>query len=373
MFMRRSFVLGFGVTFLVGTGAVGTLMAGPSPVALKGLANRLFDDGRADRAKQQALAELRGRLSDGVPQQKQRVVAGGFLVDVPLGFHEARQPNAGYFSDLPDLYSTRNAAKSLPRVALKAPVPAKSQPASIPVAKRSGSELSFKTASAERSKIEAQRKRELRDRLIAAKEKGIVPGADMALAYAGAASKLSDAPFEAVLRNVKPVPLPKPSPAVLKMPSVPSDDFKWAKQPLPRTVVTEKEQKCLSEAIYFEARGESRRGQAAVAQVVLNRVKNPSFPDTICGVVYQNDHKRNRCQFSFACDGKKETIGSKKAWHRAEKVAKSVTTGDLWLDDVGSSTHYHADYVNPRWAAKLLKVSNIGKHVFYKTKSGGWW
>ena len=95
----------------------------------------------------------------------------------------------------------------------------------------------------------------------------------------------------------------------------PDNPHWWAQKPLPLSVAKPKEQRCLAEAIYFEARGEVEEGQVAVAQVVLNRVKNPSYPDSICGVVYQNKHKRNRCQFSYACDGKKGTGSTvRRAW-----------------------------------------------------------
>lgn len=146
----------------------------------------------------------------------------------------------------------------------------------------------------------------------------------------------------------------------------------WAQKPLPLSVATSKEQKCLAEAIYFEARGEIEEGQVAVAQVVLNRVKNPSYPNSICGVVYQNKHKRNRCQFSFACDGIKDRIASPKAWTTAKRITREVLDGKRYLKMVDASTHYHADYVNPRWAKAMAKRGKIGLHIFYKTYAGGW-
>ena len=113
-------------------------------------------------------------------------------------------------------------------------------------------------------------------------------------------------------------------------------------------------------------------GQAAVAQVILNRVRNPTFPNTICGVVYQNVTWRNRCQFSFACDGKKERITSPRHWKTAQDIAMAVTAGKIWLDDVGSATHYHAVYVRPRWARSMQRKTRIGLHIFYRTYGGGW-
>ncbi|HET9705729.1 MAG TPA: cell wall hydrolase [Vicinamibacterales bacterium] len=114
------------------------------------------------------------------------------------------------------------------------------------------------------------------------------------------------------------------------------------------------------------------RGQAAVAQVVLNRVRNPAYPATICGVVYQNDNWRNRCQFSFACDGIKDRVTSRYHYRRAEEIAMAVTAGKIFLPEVASSTHYYADYVNPRWARTMQKMKKIGLHIFYRTYGGGW-
>jgi spore germination cell wall hydrolase CwlJ-like protein len=146
----------------------------------------------------------------------------------------------------------------------------------------------------------------------------------------------------------------------------------WAMNPLPEDVHDDDQQLCLARAIYFEARGESPVGQAAVAQVVLNRVKNPAYPKTICGVVYQNRNWRNRCQFSFACDGKAERIRAQTAWNRAKDLARDVTNGKVWLRSVGDSTHYHATYVSPRWARLMKRTDRIGRHIFYRTHGGGW-
>ena len=134
--------------------------------------------------------------------------------------------------------------------------------------------------------------------------------------------------------------------------------------------VSDKELNCLATAIYFEARGESYRGQVAVGQVVMNRVQHRLYPSTICGVVYQNQHKRNACQFSFACDGIPERVTEAKPWQQAEEIAKGVVSGDLYLTEVGYATHYHATYVYPHWAPRMKKVTKIGLHVFYHFKRG---
>jgi spore germination cell wall hydrolase CwlJ-like protein len=156
------------------------------------------------------------------------------------------------------------------------------------------------------------------------------------------------------------------------IPPMAEGDHPWMKMPLPAEVFSQAEQKCLTAGVYFEARGENVKGQAAVAQVILNRVRNPAYPDTICGVVYQNDHWRNRCQFSFACDGIRDRIGSPAHWAMARDVAMAVTAGKIFIPEVGSSTHYHATYVHPRWAGSMEKMKKIGLHVFYRTHGGGW-
>jgi spore germination cell wall hydrolase CwlJ-like protein len=134
-----------------------------------------------------------------------------------------------------------------------------------------------------------------------------------------------------------------------------------------------KEMECLARAIYFEARGEPEKGQEAVALVVLNRVKNEHYPDTVCDVVYQNDHMRNKCQFSFACDGKPDTIKEKDAYEKAESIAREVLAcGNGECEEPNllmRSTHYHADYVTPRWAKKLKRTGQVGRHIFYYTAS----
>lgn len=156
------------------------------------------------------------------------------------------------------------------------------------------------------------------------------------------------------------------------IPTIAPEDHAWAATVLPETVFSAAEQKCLTSGIYFEARGEELKGQAAVAQVILNRVRNPSYPSTICGVVYQNQHMRNRCQFSFACDRIPDVVLAPWHWKTAKEIALAVTAGKIWLEEVGSSTHYHATYVNPAWARSMTRVGKIGLHIFYRTHGGGW-
>ncbi|WP_037149626.1 cell wall hydrolase [Rhizobium freirei] len=156
------------------------------------------------------------------------------------------------------------------------------------------------------------------------------------------------------------------------VPQIGPKDHSWAANVLPPSVFSSDEQQCLATGIYFEARGEAVKGQAAVAQVILNRVRNPAYPKTICGVVYQNEDWHNACQFSFACDNIKKRVNSPEHWHIARQVAMAVTAGKIWLPEVGSATHYHAVYVRPKWAAEMVKVGRIGMHIFYRTYGGGW-
>ena len=139
--------------------------------------------------------------------------------------------------------------------------------------------------------------------------------------------------------------------------------------PLPVSKYAAKEIDCLATAIYFESRGESYRGQTAVAQVVMNRLRHPLYPKTICAVVYQNANMHNACQFSFACDGIPETIYDKKSWNQAMDIAGQVSSGSLYLPEVANATHYHATYVYPDWAPRLKRVTKIGMHIFYKFKN----
>jgi spore germination cell wall hydrolase CwlJ-like protein len=192
-------------------------------------------------------------------------------------------------------------------------------------------------------------------------------GADiLATAYAPPKPDFAEAsPFASLLREEDPN-------GGRFIPPVGEEDHEWMSRPLPASVFSENEQQCLAEGIYFEARSESVEGQAAVAQVILNRVRNPSYPNTVCGVVYQNRTWKNRCQFSFACEGKSLRVRSPNHFKVAREVAMAVTAGKIFLPEVGSSTHYHATYVKPRWSRAMEKMKKIGLHIFYRTHGGGW-
>jgi spore germination cell wall hydrolase CwlJ-like protein len=132
-----------------------------------------------------------------------------------------------------------------------------------------------------------------------------------------------------------------------------------------------KSEKCLAEAVYFESRGEAVRGQIAVAQVVLNRAFSGYYPTTVCGVVYQNKYRHYACQFTFACDGTRDVIREPDMWERAQKIAKAMLDGLIWLPEVGKSTHYHAYWVRPSWIGEMKKMYKFGVHTFYRPKAWG--
>jgi len=133
-----------------------------------------------------------------------------------------------------------------------------------------------------------------------------------------------------------------------------------------------KAEKCIADAVYFEARGEPLRGQMAVAQVVLNRVFSGRYPDNICGVVYQNAGRHLACQFTFACEGKDlSRIEEPDMWEQAERIAKDVLDGKIWLGEVGHATHYHAYWVRPSWVNEMAKLYKLGVHTFYRPRAWG--
>jgi spore germination cell wall hydrolase CwlJ-like protein len=132
-----------------------------------------------------------------------------------------------------------------------------------------------------------------------------------------------------------------------------------------------KAEKCLANAIYFEARGEPVRGQIAVAQVVMNRVFSGYYPNDVCGVVYQDAHRHLACQFTFACDGHRDRVDELDAWMRAREIARDTLDGKFWLADVGKATHYHAYWVHPRWVREMRKLDRIGVHTFYRPRNWG--
>jgi hypothetical protein len=127
---------------------------------------------------------------------------------------------------------------------------------------------------------------------------------------------------------------------------------------------------CLTQAIYFEARSESEDGQRAVAQVVLNRVRHPSYPNSVCGVVFQGSHRTTGCQFSFTCDGSLRPVTEGAAWARAERIATAALRGYVYRP-VGLSLNYHTTAIRPYWAPSLIRQTVIGAHIFYRQPGSG--
>jgi hypothetical protein len=127
---------------------------------------------------------------------------------------------------------------------------------------------------------------------------------------------------------------------------------------------------CLTQAVYYEAAREPEVGQEAVAQVVLNRLRHPAYPKSVCGVVYQGAARATGCQFTFTCDGSMRWAPEAALWRRAQTVAERALAG--YVDKaVGSATHYHAQYVAPYWAPTLVKMTQVGQHIFYRW-TGPW-
>lgn len=123
--------------------------------------------------------------------------------------------------------------------------------------------------------------------------------------------------------------------------------------------------RCLAEALYFEARGESVKGIFAVAEVIMNRVDSRSYPNSVCGVINQGTGRKFACQFTYTCDGKPENINEPLAWDRIGKVAKLMING-AERPLTGGATHYHTKSVNPRWARVFPRTATVGFHHFYR-------
>jgi len=131
-------------------------------------------------------------------------------------------------------------------------------------------------------------------------------------------------------------------------------------------------EKCIADAVYFEARGEPLKGQQAVAQVVINRVFSGFYPHDVCGVVYQNADRHLACQFTFACEGKDlSRIDEPDMWEQAKRIAKDALDGKIWLADIGHATHYHAYWVHPSWVHEMVRLYKFGVHTFYRPRNWG--
>lgn len=150
-----------------------------------------------------------------------------------------------------------------------------------------------------------------------------------------------------------------------RRPDTPASPFVLA----PGTGDYERALNCLAQAVYYEAGSEPVDGQRAVAQIVLNRVRHPGYPASICGAIYQGSDRLTGCQFTFTCDGSIARAPVPALWRRAEQVARDALAGKVFAP-VGHATHYHADFVVPYWSASLDKQLQIGHHIFYRLKGG---
>jgi hypothetical protein len=130
-------------------------------------------------------------------------------------------------------------------------------------------------------------------------------------------------------------------------------------------------ERCLANAIYFEARDQPHQGQVAVAQVVMNRVFSGVYPRDVCGVIYQNSERHLACQFTLACNGKRKVINERAAWARAKRIARETLDGVLYVPEVGTATHYHATYVRPNWVREMHRLAREGTHLFYRPIAWG--
>jgi hypothetical protein len=200
------------------------------------------------------------------------------------------------------------------------------------------------------------------------------------------ASLTPDAPKTIETPAEKPVESSAMSAMASATAEMPADEFPKSVMvylPLPRPPLSpaqlldlhdadyDKAEKCLAQAVYFEARAEPVRGQQAVAQVVLNRVFSPYYPKDVCSVVYQNAQRHLACQFTFACDGKPEAINERGAWARANRIARQALDAKVWLPEVAKATHYHATYVHPNWISDMKMLVKTGVHIFYRPRNWG--
>jgi spore germination cell wall hydrolase CwlJ-like protein len=172
-----------------------------------------------------------------------------------------------------------------------------------------------------------------------------------------------------------PAPVVATAPVVIPLSEVPLPRMAPPISPADRLNLKGKDyaraERCLTDAIYFEARSEPIRGQMAVAQVVLNRVFSGFYPSDICGVVYQNANRHLACQFTFACDGKPERVTDRRHWAIAKRIARKTLDGQIYVPEVAKSTHYHASYVHPRWVREMRRMVRFGVHSFYRPYAWG--
>ncbi|WP_110549186.1 cell wall hydrolase [Limimaricola hongkongensis] len=159
-------------------------------------------------------------------------------------------------------------------------------------------------------------------------------------------------------------PLPAAEERGLKVASTTGQDYDTLLAATPATK-GDAQWECLTEALYFEARGESLKGQFAVAEVILNRVDSPDYPDSICGVVNQGTGRKYACQFSYTCDGLSDKVHDRRSWSKLGRIAE-VMIEDGPRELTAGATHYHTTAVNPSWAGRIPRTAAIGAHLFYR-------
>ncbi len=192
------------------------------------------------------------------------------------------------------------------------------------------------------------------------------------VARGGKANMLVMAPDEELRPAPRSAPKPSARPRILNTPPIWKLEKGWRLARIERARLLAERKKrlrermCLAKAIYFEARSESMQGKLAVAKVILNRVRDPRFPNSVCGVVYQGAERRNSCQFSFACDGKPDYPTNRRQWAVARRLAAKALRGRIRMPRLEGVAFYHADYVRPTWASMMRPVVKIGRHIFYR-------
>jgi len=167
-------------------------------------------------------------------------------------------------------------------------------------------------------------------------------------------------------------PAPSPASGPISPPASPTMDTGGGVAPFvlsADSTTRDRAVECLTAAVYYEAATEPRAGQEAVAQVVLNRLRHPAYPKSVCGVVYDGVGTASTCQFTFACDGSTSRTPVARLWENARQVADAALSGHV-ASQVGAATHYHTVWVNPYWQASLTPVGRIGNHLFYRMPGG---
>ena len=209
-------------------------------------------------------------------------------------------------------------------------------------------------------------------------------GLAAAVAIAGAAHSTPELPAPNAANSANAVTVPAPPPLIVR--ALPPDQALEINQTIPLasgpnpaaspfafkgdSAARKQALECLANAVYYEAGSQDDAGERAVAQVVLNRVRHPAFPASICGVVYEGSTRPTGCQFTFTCDGSLYRQPDVAGWRRAYMIAQQALSGSVY-GPVGYATHYHANYVVPYWASTLAKNAIVGAHIFYRW-AGGW-